>query len=173
MIELSRPFFPFGSLAARETKPYTCHSQSPLDGENMSLATENLAKAMQTAMSTRPKVGGFPHLAETLRSAGVTHNIWTLPSCQSIYLTKFGSVVTQGTPLVTGQADVPNFDRDGLIRAIRADQAGESSFPEFLTACWQAGVIRYDVDFEGRKVSYFGAQDETYIEVYQAVAVGF
>ncbi len=137
----------------------------------MSIATENLAKAIQKAMSTRPKVPGFPHLAETLRLAGVTRNIWTLPSCQSLYLTKFGSVVIQGTPLVIGQADVANFNLDALVRAIRVDQAGECSFPEFLSASWQAGVVRYDVDFEGRKVSYYGALEESYVEAYQAVAL--
>ena len=53
----------------------------------MSKAVENLLKAQQFAMSIRPKVGGFPYLAEALRKAGVTRNIWNLPSCQSIYLT--------------------------------------------------------------------------------------
>ena len=28
----------------------------------------------------------------------------------------------QGTPLVSGMADVPAFDREALIRALRADQ---------------------------------------------------
>ena len=30
-----------------------------------------------------------------------------------------------------GTADVPRFDREALIRALRADQAGQSTFPEF------------------------------------------
>ena len=33
----------------------------------MSKAVENLLKAQQFAMSIRPKVGGFPYLAEALR----------------------------------------------------------------------------------------------------------
>jgi hypothetical protein len=36
----------------------------------MSKATANLEAAQRRAMATRPKVGGFPHLAETLRRAG-------------------------------------------------------------------------------------------------------
>ncbi len=67
-------------------------------------------------MSIRPKVGGFPYLAEVLRSAGVTHNQWHLPSCQSLYLTKYGPVVSQGTPLVTGICEVAKFDREALIQ---------------------------------------------------------
>ena len=54
----------------------------------MSKAVENLQSAQQRAMAGRPKVGGFPYLAETLRGAGVTRNLWSLPSCQSLYLTK-------------------------------------------------------------------------------------
>jgi hypothetical protein len=36
----------------------------------MSKATENLEAALQRGMAGRPKVGGFPYLAETLRRAG-------------------------------------------------------------------------------------------------------
>ena len=62
----------------------------------MSKAIEALQAAQKRAMAGRPKVGGFPYLAETLRGAGVKHNLWNLPSCQSIYLTKEGPVVMQG-----------------------------------------------------------------------------
>lgn len=127
---------------------------------------------MKRAMAGRPKVGGFPYLAETLRRAGVTRNLWSLPSGQSIYLTKEGSVVNQGAPLISGMADVPTFDREALITALRTDQRDESTFPEFLMATWRAGVVRYDVDFDARKVSYFGCNDELYVEAYPAVNVG-
>ena len=115
--------------------------------------------------------GGFPYLAETLRQAGVTRNLWSLPACQSLYLTNEGPVITQSTPLVTGTVDVPPFDRDALIKALRTDQAGNSTFPEFLAATWRAGVIRYDADFLGRKVAYYGCNGEEYIEDYPAVEV--
>lgn len=135
----------------------------------MSKAIENLEAAQQRAMSIRPKVGGFPYLAETLRLAGVTRNTWTLPACQSLYWTAAGTVAVPGSSLVTGVTDVPAFDRDGLIRALRIDQAGESTFPEFLESSWRAGVVRFDVDFEGRTVSYYGANGDLYVEDYPAV----
>ena len=135
----------------------------------MSDAIANLQAAQQRAMASRPKVGGFPYLAETLRRAGVTRNIWTLPACQSLYLTTTGPVVVQGTPLLTGFADVPPFDQAALITALRTDQAGESSFPEFLAATWKAGVVRYDVDLIGRTVAYYGCNEEVYVEVYPTV----
>jgi uncharacterized protein YbcV (DUF1398 family) len=137
----------------------------------MSAAIENLEAAQQRAMAGRPKVGGFPYLAETLRRAGVTRNQWFLPACQSVYLTQKGPVVTQGTPLLSGIADVPQFDRDALIVALRTDQAGNSTFPEFLQACWRAGILRYDVDFTARTCTYYGCEGEKYVEDYPAVVI--
>jgi len=134
-------------------------------------AIENLQAAQQRAMAIRPKVGGFPMLAEVLRQAGVTRNLWSLPSTQSIFLTELGPVVMQGTPLVAGIADIPAFNRDALIRALRTDQAGQSTFPEFLKAAWEAGVVRYEVDFTARTVTYYGCQEESYVEAYAAVAI--
>jgi uncharacterized protein YbcV (DUF1398 family) len=137
----------------------------------MSLAIDHLNAALQRAFAARPTVGGFPYLAETLRRAGVTRNLWFLPSCQSLYLTERGPVATQGAPLVTGTVDVPPFDSEALITALRTDQAGESTFPEFLAAAWRAGVVRYDVDFDKRIVAYYGCCGEEYAEEYPAVAV--
>ena len=137
----------------------------------MSQAIENLQAAQQRAMAGRPKVGGFPYLAETLRRAGVKRNLWFLPACQSLFLTKNGPVVTLGTPLATGTVDVPPFNREALIAALRTDQAGNSTFLEFLTSSWRAGVVRYNVDFTARTVAYYGCNGEEYIEEYPAIDV--
>lgn len=135
----------------------------------MNTNIDRLTKAQNHAMSIRPEVGGFPVLAEVLRQADVLINRWSLPSCQSIYIMKDGSVVQQGTPLVTGTYDVPKFNRDALIKAIRTDQEGRSTFPEFLMATWNAGVVAYDADFVERKVSYYGVNGESYVESYPKV----
>ena len=137
----------------------------------MSKAIDNLNAAQRRAMAVRPKVGGFPYLAEVLRQAGVTRNLWFLPASQSLYLTADGPVVTLGTPLISATADVPPFNREALITALRTDQGGNSTFPEFLASCWRAGVVRYDVDFVGRTVAYYGCGGEEYIEAYPAVGV--
>jgi uncharacterized protein YbcV (DUF1398 family) len=110
-------------------------------------------------------------LAEALRQAGVRRNIWSLLSAQSLFITNEGTVVTQGTPLVSGTVDVPSLDREALIAALRTDQAGNSTFFEFLAASWRAGVVRYDVDFSARTVSYYGCNGEEYVEKYPAVEV--
>jgi uncharacterized protein YbcV (DUF1398 family) len=135
----------------------------------MSKAIENLEAALKRAIASRPQVGGFPYFAETLRRAGVTHNIWLLPACQSLYLTTDGPIVAQGAPLLSGMIDVPLFDPDALIRALRTDQAGESTFAEFLADAWRSGVVRYEVDFVSRSVAYFGCNGEKYVESYPNV----
>jgi uncharacterized protein YbcV (DUF1398 family) len=134
-------------------------------------AIENLKTAQQQGMAGRPKVGGFPYLAETLRRAGVTRNLWFLPACQSFYLTDKGPVVMTGTPLISGAEDVPPFNQAALVTALRMDQAGESSFAEFLMASWKAGVVKYDVDFDTRTCAYYGLGGEKYIESYPAVEI--
>jgi len=137
----------------------------------MSEAISNLQAAQEKAMAGRPRVGGFPYLAETLRRAGVTRNVWHLPACASLYLTRLGNVMQQGTPLVSGSVDVAPFDERALVAAIRTDQAGESTFPQFLLAAWQAGVVRYEVDFVERHVTYEGSLGESYVERYPALSV--
>jgi uncharacterized protein YbcV (DUF1398 family) len=137
----------------------------------MSHAIANLQSALQRALAVRPQVGGFPTLAETLRVAGVRRNQWSLPSCQALYLTELGAVVIQGEPLLSGCAEVADFDAAALVRALRADQSGASTFPEFLQAAWRAGVVRYDVDLLARNVTYLGSNGERYVEDYPAVTL--
>lgn len=132
-------------------------------------AIENIQQAFAKAMAIRPKVGGFPYLAETLRQAGILKSIWHLPSCQSVYHTSQGTVVSQGEPLLTGFSQVSSWSEPDLIAAIRKDQAGESEFSEFLLSSWKAGVVSYVVDFEARTCTYFGANEEMYIEDYPSV----
>jgi len=105
----------------------------------MNKIVDTIIEAQQYAISIRPKAGGFPILAEVLRQAGVKMNRWFLPSCQSIYLTRDGAVVQQGIPIIEGTHEMPRFEREALISAIRSDQEGLYSFPEFLHASWKAG----------------------------------
>ncbi|MFC4241768.1 DUF1398 domain-containing protein [Gryllotalpicola reticulitermitis] len=132
----------------------------------MSIATDNLQAAQARARELRPAVGGFPVLARVLHDAGVRSNEWLLPSAQSIYRTEKGPVVEQGQPIATGVLDVPEFDEGGVVRALRADQAGQTAFAEFLIAIWEAGVTRFVVDLHARNVTYYGCNGESYLEEY-------
>ena len=94
-----------------------------------------------------------------------------MPPWQSIYLTEDGAVIQQGIPIIEGTHEIPKFEREALIGAIRADQEGLCSFPKFLPASWKAEVIEYEVDFITRKVTYYGAHGESYLEEYPAAEV--
>ena len=126
---------------------------------------------MQFAFSNRPKIGGFPYLAECLKQAGVTKNVWFLPSANCLYYINKDLLANQGQPLIKQLTTVPIFDKDALIEAIRTDQSGKSTFPEFLTSIWNAGVITYVVDFTNRTTTYLGSHNESYCEDYPAVVV--
>ena len=132
---------------------------------------DKLQKAQMHAIKNKPKVGGFPYLAEVLRRAGVKQNIWSLPSCQSIYIMQEGQVIQQGKSLVEGSEIIPHFNKENLIKAIRTDQRGESTFPEFLMSAWLAGVTWYKVDFDNRTVTYGDAQNNIYVENYPLVEI--
>ncbi|MFF2997514.1 DUF1398 family protein [Streptomyces sp. NPDC057950] len=137
----------------------------------MNTATDRLRAALDRAAAIRPEEGGFPYLAEALRQAGVTHCRMTVPSNTMLYLTDAGAVAVQSEPLVAGMVDVTPFDRPALLAALRADQAGDSTFPEFVQGCWKAGVVRYDVDLDARRCVYYGADGDSYTETYPAVEI--
>jgi uncharacterized protein YbcV (DUF1398 family) len=134
-------------------------------------AVQNLESALREAMANRPATQAFPHLAETLRRAGVRINTWWLPAMQSSYVTDLGPVVVQHAPLFDGMAEVPSFDRAALVDALRADQAGQSIFGEFAAAAWRAGVVRWVVALDKRTCTYFGVDGQSYVEEYAAVDI--
>ncbi|MFG2608450.1 DUF1398 family protein [Streptomyces sp. NPDC048514] len=135
----------------------------------MNTAIDNLKAARERAAAVRPKVGGFPYLAEALRQAGVAAYHYTVPGGTSVYLSDAGPVVSQAAPLVDGMAEIAPWDEGALIAAIRADQEGLTAYPEFVSGCWRAGVLRYEVDLTARTCSYHGALGDSYTESYPHV----
>lgn len=131
-------------------------------------AIETLRAAMAQALAA-PAGAGFPHLAKTLLTYGVHLVEWVLPAAQATYVTNEGTVVQLGEPVVVGMYDVPDFDEDALLAALRTDQAGGFTLPEFLAAAWAAGCVRYVVDLDDRVVVYEGAAGETYTQEYPDV----
>jgi uncharacterized protein YbcV (DUF1398 family) len=135
----------------------------------MTELAERIGMAQQEAARIRPKVAGFPYLAETLRQAGVSVIYVTVPSMTTTFVTAEGAIVQQGAPMVSGAAELAPFDELALIAAIRTDQAGDSTYPEFMASTWAAGVLTYDVDLQARTCTYRSVTGERYVEVYPAV----
>jgi uncharacterized protein YbcV (DUF1398 family) len=137
----------------------------------MKSTKERIADAYQWAMANRPKVGGFPYLAEALRQAGVMRYVYTLPSGQCIFFAHDGKVATQADVVAQGMLEVPVFNQDAFIQILRKSQDGDMTFPEFLKGSWETGVVQYEADLLARKVSYFGVAGESYVEDYPEVVL--
>jgi uncharacterized protein YbcV (DUF1398 family) len=88
-----------------------------------------------------------------------------------VYVTDAGAVVVPASSPVSVMSDVPAFDRDAVIEALRADQAGHTTFPEFLAAIWTAGVTGYVADLDQRTVTYSGIDGTSYVESYPTVEI--
>ncbi|MGW8813433.1 DUF1398 family protein [Gordonia terrae] len=137
----------------------------------MASIIDRVTAATAHGAAVRPEVGGFPYLAEAMRRAGITANHFDVPSQTMVFVTDDGDVLRPGRPLYDEPTVVPPFDEAALVTALRADQEGRSTFPEFVRACFDAGVIRYEVDTATRTCTYLGAHGERYVENYPAVAL--
>jgi uncharacterized protein YbcV (DUF1398 family) len=137
--------------------------------------TTNLIATVQQAQrrgaAARPRVNGFPYYAEALRAAGISAVETFIATGGSVYHLADGAVAQTFDPIAAPAAVVPEWDERALIAALRADQAGRSTFPEFLAAAWRAGVIHFRVDLANRTCTYVGVTGAHYVESYPAVAV--
>jgi uncharacterized protein YbcV (DUF1398 family) len=132
---------------------------------------ELVRAALAEGTRRRPQAEGFPVFAQALREAGVRRNHRALPSGQSTYWTDLGCAVLYSDPVAPGApSEVASFDADALVAALRIEQAGDSTFPEFLRQAWAAGVLEYVVDFESRTCTYVGRDGRAYVESYRAAA---
>lgn len=133
-------------------------------------AYELVAAAQARGFAARPKIEGFPYLAEALREAGVLRLEFFVPTATSLFTTTAGFAVIPASPVVTEPSDVPAWDESALLAAIEADKQG-GEFPAFVAACWQAGVIRWIVDTSARTCTYYSAAEDEYAEHYRAVTL--
>jgi uncharacterized protein YbcV (DUF1398 family) len=132
-----------------------------------------IVRAALARADTDPRAAaqGFPFRAATLRAAGVAAYHVDVPGRATLYDLAAGSVLEQDAPLRgEGLHPVAPFDEAGLVAALHANQAGRSTYADFVEAALRAGVVRYDVDLAARTCTYRGAAGEAYTERYPAVA---
>ncbi len=69
--------------------------------------------------------------------------------------------------MAPGMAD--QFQTAGVSAAIRASQAREIGYREFLQRVAEAGVVYYTVHLKGRKAVYFGRHGDSFTEPFPAI----
>lgn len=80
-------------------------------------------------------------------------------------------MVTRTAPFTDGMADIAPWDEEALIASIRADQAGRTGYPEFVSGCWSAGLLHYEVDLAARPCTRHGALGDSYTGPYPHVSI--
>lgn len=102
--------------------------------------------------------GGFPFFTDVLFRAGVLSNTWSLPACQSLYVTRRGRVKIPGASLMLPQ-ELPPLDNKKLYQALRrAREEYDKHFRAFLFELCAAGVVNYTVDCIARTVTFYGEE---------------
>lgn len=76
---------------------------------------------------------------------------------------------SQGESLVVTKDMTPsrandNFSAESVVAAIRASQAGEIKYKEFIQRILAAGCVYYITYIDGKKVVYFGRKGEAHTE---------
>lgn len=87
----------------------------------------------------------------------------------------FGMKTYYGSDLSHHQTPWPNwtqpqiadeFSGESVSAAIRASQAKQITYPEFLKRIAEAGVVYYTVHLKGRKAIYFGRHGDSFVEPF-------
>jgi hypothetical protein len=120
-------------------------------------------------MAIRPKVGGFPYLAETLRLAGVTRKPLVSARVPELIVDRVWAGSDGWSPLGVRYRGCAGFQSRRADCGASDRRAGTARSPSFWPHCGTPGSFAYDVDFAARTVGYFGCNGEEYIEPYPAV----
>ena len=127
------------SILIKLSEIHQQHQSNSIKETIMNNITDKLIEAQNTSngdMSRNRWLSCISRDSTTIRYK--KHNRWLLPSCQSVYQIDDTSVVQQGTPLISGTQKSQVSITIKIISAIRTDQQGLTTFPNF---CKQYGML--------------------------------
>jgi uncharacterized protein YbcV (DUF1398 family) len=105
----------------------------------------------------------FPQVVGALSDIGVESYFADLARAVDTFYLPTGETHTEKMTLPPTK--IPeDFSQPGIVAAIRAVQADQIRYPEFLRRAMAAGIAAYWVFIAGRKVIYFGRKGEIHIE---------
>lgn len=107
----------------------------------------------------------FPDVVGMLVEAGVESYFADLIRGEERFYTPSGEThVEKMSPLPAKVAE--NFSQSGIVAAIRAAQAHQIRYPEFVKQALAAGVAGYWAFLAGKRVIYVGRKGEFHVEEF-------
>jgi uncharacterized protein YbcV (DUF1398 family) len=122
--------------------------------------TEPMRKALEGSLEGKLV---FPEVVQMLAAAGVQSYFADLVRGQETFYMPNGEIHVESMPPFPAKV-ATNFSQPGLLAAIRAAQADQIRYPEFLKRAMDAGTIAYWAFLTGKRVIYFGREGEFHVE---------
>jgi len=128
---------------------------------NTKLLHDTLAGSMEGSIA-------FPQVVKALSAEGVESYCADLVRREATFYATDGE--THVVPMDFEPCPIAQeFSSAELLAAIRASQACEQTYREFLARAMSAGTTHYQVFLAGCKVIYFGRKGEFHIEEFPVV----
>ena len=124
--------------------------------------TEAMHKALQGSLAGKLT---FPEVVGMLTSAGVESYFADLVRGEERFYAASGETHLEKMPVPPMRVS-DNFSQSGIVAAVRAAQADEIRYPEFLERAVAAGVAGYWAFLSGKRVIYFGRKGEFHVEEF-------
>jgi uncharacterized protein YbcV (DUF1398 family) len=109
----------------------------------------------------------FPEVVARLAAAGCEQYHADFRRQEKTYYLPDGESEVVALP-VAGPAIPSVFSDHALVATLRAIQAGQITYVEFLRRIVAAGCVGYFVNIAGQRAIYFGRNGESYVEVFPA-----
>jgi uncharacterized protein YbcV (DUF1398 family) len=129
-------------------------------GEAMN--TEAMHKALAGSQAGKLT---FPEVVGMLISSGVESYFADLLRGEETFYTADGETHREQMTLPPAKI-AADFSQPGVVAAIRAAQADQIRYPEFVKQVTAAGTIGYWAFLTGKKVIYFGRKGEFHVEEF-------
>lgn len=99
----------------------------------------------------------YPELVKALIAAGVGSYTVDVPSGARLYRFNGGEHILHNDAII-GQSVAEKFSEEKTVQAIRENQQGKTSYPQFMEGIAAAGVRFYEATLNGdrKRVTYIG-----------------
>ena len=107
----------------------------------------------------------FPDVVRILTAEGVESHRADLVRLEETFYTPDGTTHVEKMDF-PARSIGEHFSATEVVSAIRASQAGQSKYPQFLNRVMDAGTTSYVVYLSGKRAIYFGRKGEFHVEEF-------